>query len=170
MKTSVMVIKERRLRELTIAMLLFVCLSPFNALAQSRDELKIIQGLWGKEKKTIVQEYMKTNTMENADPFWNVYDGYELERQKLGEERIRLIGNYIEKFKTLTDADASSLVNAILKNDQKQTALKLRYFEKFKKVIPAVQAAQFFQLEEYLQTRIRAFIQDNLPMIADIKR
>src|SRR5688500_20206939 len=69
--------------------------------AQSnKEDIDLIQSIFGKEKKELVQLYM-TIPEAQASKFWALYDLYEDERKKLGRERIKLIEDYATNYEKL---------------------------------------------------------------------
>ncbi|MGZ5189518.1 MAG: hypothetical protein ACXWCZ_00790 [Flavisolibacter sp.] len=145
-------------------------LLPVFVKAQTPDpELDYIKQAYSKEKKTIVDEYMGLDVQEGAR-FWAVYGDYELKREKLALERIKLIQDYVDNVSNLTDAVADKLAIAVLTNNVNLDKLNLDYYGKMKKAIGAVKAAKFMQLETYLQTSWRSVIQNNVPLIADLDK
>ena len=141
------------------------------AFAQSsmKEDVDIIQGIYGKSKKELVNSYMQL-TGTQATAFWKVYDEYEVERKALGQKKVQLISDYAEHYVSLTDAKADDLAKATLKNSMDFEKLQAKYYEKTKAVIGALNAAKFIQAEIYLQTTVRSAIQDAIPFIGDIDR
>lgn len=140
-------------------------------IAQSgmKDDVAIIQSVYGKNKKDLVGAYMKLAEPQ-ASAFWVVYDAYENERKDLGMKKMELINEYAKNYETLTEEKADELTKAALKNNVEVEKLISKYYDKTKKVIGSVNAAKFVQLEAYLQTSVRSEIQDAIPFIGEIER
>src|SRR5215467_5881629 len=78
-------------------------------IAQSnKEDIDIIQSVFGKQKKEIISTYM-TIPEKKAKQFWTLYDQYEDARKKLGRQRIALIEDYANHYDKLTDAKAADL-------------------------------------------------------------
>jgi len=156
------------MKKLLFALALFVSA---DAVAQStmKEDVDIIQATYGKSKKELVSMYMNL-TGTQGDGFWTMYDQYENERKALGQKRIQLINDYANNFTSLTDAKADELVKATSKNNMDYEKLLLKYYNKSKSLIGALNAAKFIQLENYLQTTIRDEIQNAIPFIGEIDR
>lgn len=145
-------------------------IQPLTNFAQlQKDEVALSQAIWGIEKRKIVTDFMKLSK-EEADVFWPIYDAYQTEAKKLGEERINTIADYTNNVDNLTNEKADEIAKAILKNNASVDKLQSKYYNKFKKAISAVRAAQFMQLDVYLQTMIRAELQSSLPMIGELDK
>jgi hypothetical protein len=142
-----------------------------SAFAQSttKEDIDIVQSVYGKSKMDIVNNYMSLSG-EKLDKFMKVYDKYESERKSLGRKKIELIDEYAKNYMSLTDDKANDITKAILKNNMDYQKLYSKYYDQFKKAIGAMDAAKFMQLEIYLQTTIQAEIQDSVPFIGEIDR
>lgn len=131
------------------------------------DEVNLIQSAYGMEKRAIVEKYMKLTDAESA-AFWKIYEEYELERKEYGKRRVNNLVEYATYFSTLTDEKASQLVKAAMDNQITFTKLQQKTFGKLTKVITPKRAAQFTQLEYYLETVIRLNIADDIPFIGEL--
>lgn len=149
--------------------LLFVLAVSSTAFAQStmKDDVDIVQSVYGKSKAELVNQYMALTGTQATD-FAKVYEAYEVERKKLGQEKIQLINQYATDYGTLTDANADAISKGVLKNNLAYDKLYSSYYEKAKKAVGALNAAKFIQLEVYLQTEIRSSLQNAIPFIGEI--
>ncbi len=141
-----------------------------NSFAQmAKDEVELSQAIWGVEKRNIVKEFMKLSEAE-AVVFWPIYDEYQTEAKKLGAERINTLSDYTNNVGSLSNEKADQIAMSILKNNMAVDKLQSKYYAKFKKAVTAIRAAQFMQLDIYLQTMMRAELQSSLPMIGEIDK
>jgi len=54
----------------------------FSASAQvTKDDINLVQAMYGKDKRDLMQEYMQFKDSTSASAFWKVYDRYEAERK-----------------------------------------------------------------------------------------
>jgi hypothetical protein len=151
------------------AAFLFSFISVQKVMAQSTDdEIQILQGAWGMEKRDLVSEAMRLSEADSVK-FWPIYDKYELERKKLGHDRIRIIDDYMAAYETITSEKADALVNRLFKNDAAYSQLLRQYYGNVKKSLNALEAAKFLHVESYLQSFIKVKVQSNLPFIGDIQ-
>jgi hypothetical protein len=149
--------------------LLFAVAFSVTTFAQSttKDDVDIVQSVYGKSKSELVSQYMALSGVQ-ATEFTKVYDAYELERKKLGQEKIQLINQYATDYATLTDAKADLITKGALKNNAAYDKLYSSYYEKAKKAVGAINATKFIQLEIYLQTEIRSSIQNAIPFVGEL--
>jgi len=134
-----------------------------------KQDIDVIQSLYGKSKQELVNAYMELKEPQ-ATPFWAMYDAYETERKALGQKRIMLLDEYVKNFETLSDAKADELVNAVSDNNIAFEKLFVKYYGKAKKIVGAVNAVKFMQLEGALYTAVKAETQNAIPFVGEIDR
>ena len=139
-------------------------------IAQTNDpELDYIKNAYSKDKKLIVDEYLALST-DYRDKFAKFYEEFEMERTKLAKSRLALLEEYASKVDSLKEPDADRIAKAVLENTLSLDKLNLKFYNKMKQEIGAINAAKFFQLEIYLQTTWRGIVQDNIPFIGDLDK
>jgi hypothetical protein len=150
--------------------LLFAVVFSATTFAQStmKDDIDVVQSVYGKSKSELVTQYMALSGAQ-ATEFTKVYDAYEVERKKLGQEKIQLINQYATDYATLTDVKADVIAKGVLKNNAGYDKLYSAYYEKAKKAVGAINATKFIQLEIYLQTEIRSSIQNAIPFVGEME-
>jgi ATP-dependent protease HslVU (ClpYQ) ATPase subunit len=151
--------------------ILLLVLTATNLFAQSslKDEVALLQDIYGKSKTDLVREYINLSEPQ-ATAFQKIYDQYEVDRKALGQKKIQLLNDYANNYATLDDAKAAELTEANLKNNEDLDKLLLKTYDKAKKAIGGRNAAKFVQLEQYLQVTIRSEIQDSIPFIDEIDK
>src|SRR5678815_3902184 len=128
-----------------VSILFAVFMLSTGLFAQSnKEDVDLIQSIFGKEKKELVQVYMTIPEAQSAK-FWTLYDTYETARKKLGQERIKLIEAYATNYEKLDSKKATELVTKKLTWADKYTKFQQLYFTKFSAVIGGLQAAKFIQ-------------------------
>ncbi|HQQ95148.1 MAG TPA: hypothetical protein PLQ93_11380 [Bacteroidia bacterium] len=153
-----------------ILVIVGLCVSAAVAKAQTNtDEIALLQASYGLEKKQIVTQYMKITDAESS-AFWKEYDMYEAERKELGKKRISIITDYANNANNLSDAKATELMKSTLDLYISFAKLQEKTFNKMSKVITPVRAAQFIQLEVYLENVVRMEISDQIPMIGELEK
>ena len=141
------------------------------AFAQSsKEDLDIIQSVLGKEKKALVAEFLKLEAGPKTDAFWKLYDEYETERKTLGRQRIALLEKYASSYGTTDDAQTDQLIKEMQSLQGKTDKLIIKYYGKIKKEASVKTAAQFYQLEAYFLSVIRATLLNNIPFIGELNQ
>jgi hypothetical protein len=116
------------------------------------------------EKREIIGEALSLKQSE-ADAFWPVYERYEAELNRLGDEKLALINDYADNYKTMTDAKAGELTSKAIDLDILRTSLLQQYLPQFQKALTNRRAAQFYQVEMPLLKIIDLQIASKLPMM-----
>jgi hypothetical protein len=155
------------MKKVLVMVLLMVSANIF-AQSTDKDDVAIVQSIYGKSKTEMIRDFMDLSDADVAI-FQPIYDSYEAERKALGREKIRIINDYSNNFNNLTDEKADELTKANLKNNMDFEKLYSKTYTKAKKVLGAINAAKFIQLEQYFQTTVKFEIQDSLPFIGEIE-
>ena len=143
----------------------------FSASAQvTQDDVNLIQSMYGKDKRDIMQSYLQFKDDASATAFWKLYDSYEVERKKLGQDYLKILQDYANNYEKLTNAKADELVTKSYNNNVAYENLYLKYYKKMKPVVGALLAGQFIQTEAYFRTSVKASILDEIPFIGQIDR
>jgi len=153
---------------LTAACFFFV----FSLSAQqvTQDDINLVQSMYGVEKRDLVQQYLKFTDSASATAFWKIYDEYEVERKKLGQDFINILTDYANNYATLDDKKADELVTKSSDNNIAYEKLYIKYYKKMKVPIGALKASQFFQLEAYLRSAIKTSVLDEIPFIGELDK
>jgi hypothetical protein len=104
-------------------------------------------------------------TSDEAVEFWPVQREYETDLNKLLDQRYDLIVKFAKQYGSMTDPQAADLAMKVFDLEGKRTDLKRKYFKKFRKVIPALKAARFFQIENQINMAIDLQVAASLPLI-----
>jgi len=152
-----------------VTFLFFAVCTSFASMAQSNDELAMLRDMFGKEKKDIIEQFLDLSAADSAK-FWPLYNDYSTKRKTLGDGRISIIKDYADKYSTLTNDDAKKLGDRLFKNEGEILKLQKTYYDKMSKGVSALKATQFMQTEIYLQTQLRAVIQDEIPFIGELDK
>jgi hypothetical protein len=155
-------------RSVSVAVLVLFC--SVAAMSQSnKEDIAIIQSMFGKAKKDLVSQYM-TIPADKSAAFWKTYDEYEAARTALGRERIALVESYANAYLNLDDKVAAELANKKFKWQSGYAKMQKKYYNSFAKVVGATQASKLMQLEDYLENNIRLSIQESIPFIGEMDK
>ena len=138
----------------------------FSIQAQSlKEEMALMQSVFGMEKKAMVAEFMGDNV---NDEFWAIYDEYETARKELGVKRLALIEKYAKNYESMSEEVINDMVKSM--QNQKKSLDKLidKYSAKVRKASGGKAAAQFYQFENYLLAAVRVSIFNNIPLIGEL--
>ena len=133
------------------------------ANAQSnKEEVDIMQAQFGMDKKALVAEFVKPSASQK-DAFWKLYDEYETQRKALGKQSIALLQQYADNYKTLTSEQADTWTKKVMDLKKKTDDLITTYYGKVRAISDGIVALQFYQMENYILSGIRAQILSNVP-------
>ena len=128
----------------------------------------MIQSVFGMEKKAIVADFIQLEGTQ-GDAFWKLYDEYETERKELGRRRIALLEKYAENYTSLDEATTAEILDEMMSLQTGTDKLIASYAKKIKKEVDVKTAAQFYQIEGYLVSKIRTEILENIPVIGELE-
>jgi hypothetical protein len=134
-----------------------------------KDELDVIQTVWGKNKKALTQDFLQLSAEETAK-FAPIYDAYLESRKKVTQVRGEALGIFAKTNAQLDDATAKSMVTTLMKNNQHLAKLQSQTFKKLSKALSPAKAAQWWQLESYIDAEIRSAILGELPLLEPVKK
>ena len=146
-----------------------MCFSIFTFAQVQQGDIKIVQQYFGTEKAALVKDYMDLTPGQDS-VFWKDYNTYEAARQELGQRRIMLVDKYFKDVTSLNAENATDLVKEANAIDVAFKKLQLQYYKKMSKTVGEVKAAQFYQLEGYLNNIINLGIQENIPFVGEIEQ
>ncbi len=106
-------------------------------------------------------------TDEEAEVFWPLYREYNFERQKNGDEFLKIIKDYASNFKNITNEKATELMNRNLELKGEENNLKINYFRKFSEVIAPARAAKFMQVMNQIDLIVDVQISSQIPLIGE---
>lgn len=150
-----------------VMLLAAICFSTVAFAQSNKEDVDFIQSIYGKEKKMIVADFIKLEGAQK-DAFWALYDEYENKRKELGKKRVALLEKYAANYSSLDDATTSALIKETAKLGADNDKLISTYHKKMEKAAGAKAAAQFFQIEAYFGSVIRASILESIPFIGEL--
>lgn len=150
-----------------IALMLVAFLFATVTYSQSnKEEVDLFQAAMGMQKKEVVANFVHPGDAQK-DAFWKIYDEYEAIRKENGLKRIKLLEQYANTYATMTDAQAEAWMKDVMKLQSATDALIVTYYNKIKKATSPIVAAQFYQIENYILSVVRAKILDEVPFIGE---
>jgi len=155
--------KNRKLIFFSIVFIASVFGISLNAQS-NKEEVEYFQSIFGMEKKAVVADFIQ---IEAENPFWALYDEYETQRKELGTERVKLLWDYADNYSALNDAKYDEIISRMISLRKSTDKLMDTYYKKMKKSSGSKVAAQFFQIEGYFASVIRATIMTEIPYIGE---
>ncbi len=115
-------------------------------------------------KLEILTTAMKLDESQAA-VFWPVYRKYEAELGKINDKKIALLKEYARRYETMTDQNATEMMEKLFETEEQTTKLRKKYFRKFTQVLSARTAARAIQVENYLNRLVDLSIAGEVPLV-----
>jgi len=148
-----------------ITILIAVMMITVFSFAQSnKEEVDLFQAAAGMQKKEAVAAFVQPTDTQKA-AFWKLYDEYEVTRKLNGVKRMQLLDQYAAQYNTMTDAQAETFMKEVTALQSATDKLIVSYSNKIKKVTSPTVALQFYQIENYILSVIRAEVLDAVPFV-----
>jgi len=145
-----------------IAAALFI--ASFAYSQSNKEEVDFYQAAFGMDKKAVVNDFVHPSAAQK-DAFWKLYDEYETQRKELGKQRIELLKQYADQYQKMTSEQADAWTKKVIALQQKTDKLIVDYYAKVLKISDGVVATQFYQIENYILTAIRAEVLQAVPFL-----
>jgi hypothetical protein len=116
------------------------------------------------EKKKIIAMSLPLTEGE-ATQFWPVYDQYAEDMRKNNDEFYTLVKDYAANQKTLTDAQAVTMLKRWGELQVATAQTRQKYLPMFEKVLPGKKAALFFQIDRRLYALMDLQTASEVPLV-----
>jgi len=132
-----------------------------------QQEIQLVENMYSLQKRKVIEHVMQLQSSD-ITTFWMLYDKYEKERSALGLERLAIIRDYAISYSQLNETSADKIAKRCFENDLAVQKLHQRYYTIVKRKVSAIEAAQFMQVETYLQNIVRLQTQSQIPFIGEM--
>jgi len=136
-----------------------------NGVEVEKDLSLLRRDIRADKKKLIAMNMTLTET--EATKFWPVYDQYVAEMTKHNDDFYSLIRDYAAKQKTISDAEASSMIKRWAEIQIEQAKTRQKYIPLMEKAIPPRKAALFFQVDRRLYALLDMQVSSQVPLIVE---
>ena len=151
----------------TCFMMILVALLAVPVFAQGNaaDQLELTRTYIEANRQTIVTTVMNL-TEEESKTFWPIYKEYRANVQKVNDRLIKLIEDYANSYENLTDEKSADLMIRNLDIEEDRLLYKRIYIELFLEALSPSKVARFFQIENKMDSVIRADLAVAIPLMA----
>ena len=132
------------------------------------DNMQIVIEKIHADKKLFVAENMQLTDAE-AKAFWPVYKQYQDELFLLRTRTLKLIKDYADAYETMNNNTAKKLLNEYMTIEALGPKLRQAYLPKFRKVLPEVKVARYYQIENKIQAALFYELAANIPLVKSDK-
>ena len=130
------------------------------------DNMQILRDKIRADKKLVVATNMELTESE-AKGFWQIYEQYQKDLQKINGRMANLLQSYAEDFrgKSLTDEKAKKLIDEALAIEVAEANLKSTYAPKLGKVLPIRKVARYLQIENKIRAIVKYDLAQGVPLV-----
>lgn len=86
-------------------------------------------------------------TTAEAEKFWPLYNEVEAKARELRKSNKKIEQEIRDSYETMSNEDAKKKMSSLFENDEKETALRKEYAEKFSRIIGEKRALKLLSLE-----------------------
>lgn len=138
-------------------------LSPSASAQTVKETLDVTRQAVETQRRVLVSGALPLTEAE-AKAFWPLYDDYEKERRRIEERANKLVADFMAAAASLSDAQAKAMLQEALAVDEARLALRRSYSERMAKAIPPRKLVRFFQIDNKLDSVVRADISRQIPL------
>jgi hypothetical protein len=150
---------------LASALLLAAVCSTVPASAQtSDDDIQLTRSVLQTERQAVVAANLGLDDNESAI-FWPLYKEYRAAVDQAVDTRVALMERFFASYETLTDAEATALLDDFFGYEKNLLKVRTSYAKKMQKALPGRVVARFFQIEHKMDTIIEYEMAGEVPLI-----
>ena len=132
--------------------------------AQLRTELELGRAEIQAHRQAIVANALKLSEQE-SEKFWPLYREFQAELGKVKDRMAGLIVEFTEAYPNQSGDEAEGQIEEVLKIQAAQLKIKQSYLPRFKKILPLIKVARYYQLENKLDAVINLELARTIPLI-----
>ena len=150
-------------RAAAACLLLLVAASAFSQTVKER--LDLTREAVENQRRVLVSGSLRLSDAE-AKAFWPLYDDYEKERQvPTTSGPTSWSRTSWPRRRPSTDAQAKAMLDEAFRIDEGRVKVRRSWYDRMAKAIPARQLARFYQIENKLDSVVRADISKQIPLV-----
>ena len=137
-----------------------------NSGVQTDENLARARTMIQEGRKEIIREDLHMTVVEEA-AFWPLYAKYRAQLMPIQDRYVALTSNYIRQYESgiLTDKYAEEMLQDYFNIQSDLLTTRRKYIRKFKKILPMLKVARFYQLENKMNADIDAELAFLVPLI-----
>lgn len=128
------------------------------------DDIQLIRSVVQTERQAVVAANLGLSDAESA-VFWPLYKEYRAAVDQATDARVALTKRYFASYETLTDDEASALLDDFFGYEKNLLKTRTSWAKKMRKVLSGRTVARFFQIEHKMDTIIEYEMAGEVPLI-----
>ena len=133
----------------------------FSDLTEATEEARSVMQT---ERRTIVAQGLSLSVDEEK-AFWPIYDRYMADMKAASDLRVKVITDYAASYDSLSDDTARQLLENYLKYQSNTLDIRKSYVRKFRKVLPEIKLARFYQIENKIDSITNFVLAREIPLV-----
>lgn len=126
--------------------------------------LAAVRATYGADRQAFLASNLELTEAEGA-AFWPFYREYRLAMDKLGDSLVKVVLEYADAYPDVTDSRARKLLADYTSLEEKLAKTRATYVRRAAKIIPAVKALRWAQLEQRLDLALRLQLAGTVPLV-----
>ena len=155
------------MRKFFALLVISICLAAApNAWSQFEDDraIELTRSAIQAERQAILATNLDLNEKESSI-FWPLYEEYRNALDSAVNTRVDLLNQYFASYETLTDQEATALLEKHLAWEKKVLKIQSTYAKKMNKVLSGKTVARFFQIENKMDIIVEYELAGEVPLI-----
>jgi hypothetical protein len=149
---------------IVLSLLLFCSFSFAQIKSFESDYVEMLKKDIQENSKKIVADNLNL-TDEQAKIFWPMYDEYDAAYDKLVDERVKVIEEYMMNYYGLDEETGKELISRSMELKEKAVDIQKEYINKMMEDLPVSVVGKFFQIDNRIAAIIDIARMANLPLI-----
>ena len=149
-----------------IPLLLFVTYSSAQIKSFESEYVDMLKKDIQAESRNIVANNL-TLTDEQAKVFWPLYDEYDAAYDKMVNDRVEVIKDYMMHYYGMDEGKGKELIDKSINLKEKAVDLQKEYINKMLEVLPISVVGKFFQIDNRIAAIIDITRMANLPLMRE---
>ena len=149
-----------------IPLLLFVTYSSAQIKSFESEYVDMLKKDIQAESRNIVADNL-TLTDEQAKVFWPLYDEYDAAYDKMVNDRVEVIKDYMMHYYGMDEGKGKELIDKSINLKEKAVDLQKEYINKMLEVLPISVVGKFFQIDNRIAAIIDITRMANLPLVRE---
>jgi hypothetical protein len=137
-----------------------------NAWSQFEDDraVELTRSAIQAERQAVLAANLELDKKESA-VFWPLYEEYRKALEPAINTRVELLNKYFASYETLTDKEATALLNKHIGWEQEVLKVRSTYAKKMSKTLSGKTVARFFQIENKMDIIVEYELAGEIPLI-----
>ena len=155
------------MNRISTLLVIAICLAVVpNAWSQFEDDraVQLTRSAIQAERQAILATNLELSEKERAI-FWPLYEEYRQALESAISTRVDLLNKYFASYETLTDQEATALLEKHLAWEKEVLKVRSTYVKKMSKALSGKTVAKFFQIENKMDIIVEYELAGEIPLI-----